>query len=260
MNNYKLKNKKAIVTGASRGIGAAIAKKLASEGCEVAVLYNNSRFEAEKVANNIIENGGKAKVYKCDVSDVHSVNFVVKEILANMGGIDILVNNAGRMINGNILSQPIEDLKEMMEINVYSIIYFTKALIKYFRENGSIVNIASNSGIGTALEDYTYYSITKTAVIALTKRLAYDLRKYNIRVNAIAPGTIDTDLIRANKTEEEIRHIFEFRSSKTILGRVGNVDEIASIVLFLVSADASFITGQVIVADGGRFDYLSHSI
>ena len=260
MNNYRLENKKAIVTGASRGIGASIAKKLASEGCEVAVLYNNSRSEAEKVVNNIIENGGKAKVYKCDVSDVHSVNFVVKEILADMGGIDILVNNAGRMINGNILSQPIEDLKEMMEINVYSIIYFTKALIKYFRENGSIVNIASNSGIGTALEDYTYYSITKAAVIALTKRLAYDLRKYNIRVNAIAPGTIDTDLIRSNKTEEEIRHIFESRSSKTILGRVGNVDEIASIVVFLVSADASFITGQVIVADGGRFDYLSHSI
>ena len=110
------------------------------------------------------------------------------------------------------------------------------------------------------MEEYTYYSITKSAFIALTKRLAHDPRKYNIRVNAIAHGTIDTGLIRANKTEEEIRHIFESMSSKTILGRVDNLDKIASIVVFLVYADASFITGQVIVANGGRFDYLSHSI
>ncbi|MEM3791013.1 MAG: glucose 1-dehydrogenase [Thermoproteota archaeon] len=260
INNFSLTGKNAIITGASRGIGAEIARKLAGEGCKVAVLYNRSKSDAEKVVRDIVNSGGKAREYKCDVSDIHSVSSIMDEILEDMGEIDILVNNAGKMINGNILTEPIESLKEMMEVNVYSIIYFVKALIKHFNSGGSsIVNIASNAGIGTALENYTYYSITKAAVIALTKRLAFDLRGYKIRVNAVAPGTIDTDLIKTGKSLEEINEMIKSRATKTELGRIGKPEEIASVVLFLVSDQSSFINGQVIVADGGRFDYLSHS-
>lgn len=262
MNNAgKLCGKKAIVTGASRGIGAAIAKRFAFEGCEVAILYHKSESEAKDVIDSIIKAGGKARSYRCDVSNPDSVNLVTNKILDSFGRIDILVNNAGKMINDDVLLLSVDSLKDMMETNVYSAIYFLQALAENFRHNGGcIVNIASNAGIGTSLEGYTYYAVSKAALIALTKRLAFDLRSFDIRVNAVAPGTIDTELMRSGKTEEEIKKIYESRSSTTILRRVGNPEEIASIVLFLVSEDASFITGQVIVADGGRFDYLSHSI
>ena len=259
-NAGKLDGKKAIITGASRGIGAAIAKKFALEGCEVAILYHNHESEAKELVKNIIESGGKARTYKCDVSDPHSVNLVTSEILEAFERIDILVNNAGIMINSDVLETSIDSLKKMMETNVYSIVYFTQALASNFRNNGGcIVNIASNAGIGTALEKHSYYAVSKAAVIALTKRLAFDLRALKVRVNAIAPGTVDTELMRSGKTEEEIKRIYESRASKAILGRISNPEEIASIALFLASQDSSFVTGQVIVADGGRFDYLSHS-
>ncbi len=260
-NAGKLEGKKAIISGASRGIGAAIAKKFALEGCEVAILYHFHESEANILVKNIIKDGGKARAYKCDVSNPRSVNIVTNKILEFFGRIDILVNNAGIMINSDVLESSIGPFKKMIETNVYSIIYFTQALASNFRNNGGcIVNIASNAGIGTALDKYTYYAVSKAAVIALTKRLAFDLRALNIRVNAIAPGTVDTELIRAGKTEEEIKKVYESRSSKAILRRIGNPEEIASIALFLASEDSSFITGQVIVADGGRFDYISHSL
>ncbi len=254
--------KKAIITGSSRGIGAAIAKKFALEGCEVAILYHHHESEAKLLVKNIIKAGGMAKAYKCDVSNSRSVNIVTRKILEFFGEIDILINNAGIMINSDVLETSIDPLKKMMDTNVYPIIYFTQALASNFKKigKGCIINIASNAGIGTALDKYTYYAVSKAAVIALTKRLAFDLRDLNIRVNAIAPGTVDTELIRSGKNEKEIKKIFESRSSKTILRRIGIPEEIASIALFLASEEASFITGQVIVADGGRFDYLSHSL
>jgi len=258
---YLLKGKNAIVTGGSRGIGSGIAKILASEGCNVAIIYKSHEDDAKKIVKEIELKNGKANIFKCDISKEKQVNEVVEEILKNYKKIDILVNNAGIMMNGDIFSMKINIFKKIMETNLYSIIYFVKSLSENFKKyGGNIVNIASNSGLGTALDGYTYYSVSKAAVIALTKRLAYDFRNYNVRVNAVAPGTIDTDLMRIGKTKDEIEKIYSSRAEHTILKRVGNVNEIASVVLFLVSDLASFITGQTIVVDGGRFDYLSHGI
>ncbi|MEM0136589.1 MAG: glucose 1-dehydrogenase [Thermoplasmatales archaeon] len=255
----KLNGKTAIVTGASGGIGAKIAERFAREGCRVAIIFRNSWDDAENLLKHIEADGGSAALFRCDVSRKNEVDRVVNDILSEFGRVDVLVNNAGRMILGDPLSMSIDLLKEMMETNVYSILYFVQALSKQFKTNGgSIINIGSNAGIGTALEGYTYYSVTKAAVIALTRRLSFDFRGYGVRVNCIAPGTIDTALVRGGKTDAEIEEMFNTRSKNSVLGRVGNPDEIASVALFLATDDSSFVTGQTITVDGGRFDYLSH--
>jgi Dehydrogenases with different specificities (related to short-chain alcohol dehydrogenases) len=173
----------------------------------------------------------------------------------------VLVNNAGIMH-----LMPFEEYNEelfnrMIDVNVKGIIYTTLEFLPQLkRTKGVIINIASNAGIGTAFEGTTYYAITKASVIILTKRMAFELGKYGIRVNAIAPGWVETDMTTANRSPEEVEKVKALVRSRTMLNMTGVPEDIANVTLFLASEDARYITGQTIVADGGRIDYLTHGV
>lgn len=253
-----LHGKTAIVTGASKGIGSEICRKLAANGSMVFGFFRSDERSAKRVEEKIVSAGGSCELIKCDISDQSEYRKKLKEILERTETVDILVNNAGIIEPSNPLDDGISSLERMMSVNVYPILYAVQELRSTWISNGGrILNIASNAGIGTALDGYTYYAVAKAAVMTLTRRLAFDLRKYGTRVNAIAPGTIDTDMMRSGRSTDQIRETYLQRSKNTELDRVGKPEEIAEIALFLVSDSSSFITGQVIVADGGRFDYLS---
>ena len=246
-----------LVTGGSRGIGRAIAIKFAEEGAKVAVNYNKS---VEK-AYELKERYPNIEVFKADVSIRDEVRGMIKGIHDKLGAIDILVNNAGVLDFRSFEDYDDKAVRYMMDVNLYGVIYTTlEALDDLKRNRGVIINIASNAGIGTAFEGTTYYAVSKAGVIMLTKRLAYELGKYGIRVNAVAPGWVETDMTIGGKTLDEIKTIEEVIKGKTMLNMVGKPEYIADIVLFLASEKSRFITGQVIVADGGRIDNLIHSV
>jgi 3-oxoacyl-[acyl-carrier protein] reductase len=254
----KLKNKVSLITGASRGIGEKIAMKFSSEGSNIILNYNKSDERAWEICRKIREIGVECFQFKADVSKINDVDQMVKKSLEVFNKVDILVNNAGIMVTGT--NNP-ADLEKMMRVNLYSMVYTIEALRENFIKNGGkIINIASVAGIVTSLVGTTYYSITKGAVITLTRRYAFDLGRYRVNVNAIAPGYIETDLTRSGKSEEEWRSIVKEISSKTALGRIGRPEDIANVALFLAPEDSDFITGQIIVVDGGRQDFFTHSI
>ncbi|MGC8663654.1 MAG: SDR family NAD(P)-dependent oxidoreductase [Thermoplasmata archaeon] len=254
----KLENRISLVTGGSRGIGKATALRFASEGSKIILNYKSNDEEAEATCNEIKKFKVECLKAKYDVSKSTDANTLVKKSLEHFGRVDILFNNAGLMITNTF---GVDDFDQMIKTNLYSIIYIIEGLKKNFMKNGGkIINVSSVAGIVTALEGTTYYSITKGAVITLTRRYAFELGKYGVNVNGIAPGYIETDLTRKGKSDEEWNKIIESISKKTILGRIGKPDDIARVALFLASNDSDFITGQVIVADGGRIDYITHSL
>lgn len=254
----RLDGKISLVTGASRGIGRAIAISLAYEGSDVVINYMKSEEGAKKLCGEIEKMGRKCLPVMADVSKRDDVERMVNLALHTFGKVDVLVNNAGIMLTG---TYAMDDLEKMMRVNLYSMVNTIESLRNNFiRNGGKIVNIASVAGIVTSLENTTLYSITKGAVITLTRRYAFDLGRYGVNVNAIAPGYIETDMTRAGKTEEEWRKTVSEISSKTALGRIGKPEDIASVAVFLSSSDSNFITGQVIVVDGGRMDFFTHSL
>ena len=198
---------------------------------------------------------------RCDVSRRDEVRKAAEIVRDRFGDVNVLINNAGIMY-----LMPLEEFNEelfdrMMGVNVKGIIYMTLELLPQLkRTRGVIINIASNAGIGTAFEGTTYYAITKASVITLTKRMAFELGKYGIRVNAIAPGWVETDMTTANRSPEEIEKAKVLVRSRTMLNMTGVPEDIANVALFLASEDARYITGQTIVADGGRIDYLTHGV
>lgn len=251
----RLNNKVALITGGSKGIGRSIALKFREEGAQVLITYNTSREMAENLTDKGIE------IKKCDVTNRSEVREAVAFAREKFGRLDILVNNAGIMLN-----MPFEEFDElkvrkMIDTNVMGLIYSTLESLEMLQESqGKIINIASNAGIGTAFNNTTFYSMTKAAVINLTKRMAFDLSKYRIRVNAIAPGWIETDMTTFARRPEETGRIKEFLKSNTTIGRYGNVDDVSKVAIFLASDDSEYMNGQVLLVDGGRIDYLSHSI
>ncbi|MGC8582772.1 MAG: glucose 1-dehydrogenase [Thermoproteus sp.] len=253
-----LSGKVALVTGASRGIGAAIARELRSRGARVAINYNSSREAAEALRREL---GEGAEIFKADVSKRQEVKKMVEDVARTFGGLDIVVNNAGVME-----LMPFEQLDEerfdrMWYINVKGPIYVTLEALPYLkRSRGVVINIASIAGLGTALTNTTYYAVTKAAVIMLTRRLAFDLAPYGIRVNAVAPSWIETDLTTRGRTREEVERAKSDIVNRTALRSVATPSDIAKAVAFLASDEARFITGQVLVVDGGRIDYLTHSV
>ena len=242
-----LENKIALVTGAGRGIGRAIAIALAKEGAEVVINYNGSEERAKEVKQTIEENGGKASIYKCNVSDFAASEAMMKDIVKEYGHLDILVNNAGITKDGLIMKMKEEDFDSVLNVNLKgtfnTIRHSARQMLK--QRSGKIINISSVSGI-LGNVGQANYAASKAGVIGLTKTMARELGSRGITVNAIAPGFVDTEMTEV--LSEEIR---ENACKQIILGRFGKPEDIANTAVFLASDKADYITGQVISVDGG---------
>lgn len=240
-------NKTAIVTGGSRGIGAAVSSLLADNGYNVLINYNTSADAALALKSDITYKGSNAEIYRCDVSDGEMVDSMIEFCVNTFGSLDLLVNNAG--IAGQKLFTEItdDDWSRMLSVDLTGVFNCCRAASKYMikKHSGSIVNISSMWGIGGASCE-VHYSAAKAGVIGLTKALAKELGPSGIRVNCIAPGVIDTEM-NSKLSPEDIAGLAE----ATPLCRIGKPLEVASVVEFLASDKASFITGQTISVDGG---------
>ena len=241
-----LKGKRALVTGASRGIGAAIAKALAAEGAVVAITYEKSAEAAGEVVNAIKAIGRRAAAILADSADAAAVQASVEKTVAELGGLDILVNNAGILRLSPVKDISLEDINALLNVNVRAPIVASKAAIPHLGNGGRIINIGSffadkvPGGAGLPV-----YALTKSALTAFSQGLARELGPSDITVNVVQPGSIDTDMNPAHGPFGEILR------SITALGRYGKVEDIANIVTFLASPKAQYITGTTLTVDGG---------
>ncbi|MBX9688021.1 MAG: glucose 1-dehydrogenase [Candidatus Obscuribacterales bacterium] len=245
----KLENKVAVVTGASKGIGAGIAAHLAAEGAAVVVNYASSKAGADKVVDEIKKKGGKAIAIQGDMSKPEDIARLFAESKKAFGRLDILVNNAGVYEFVPLEEVNEEHFHKLFNLNVLGLLLSTREALKYFDANGgSVVNISSVAST-YAPATASVYSATKAAVDAITKSLSKELGPRKIRVNSINPGMVMTEgLQSAGFTESEFRQSIE---SQTPLGRIGTTDDIAPAVVFLSSSDSSWVTGENIVIAGG---------
>lgn len=245
----KLAGKVALVTGASKGIGAAIALHLANEGALVAVNYNSSKEGADRVVTEIVSKGGKAIAVYGNLSKPEEIKNIVDETKTSLGAIDILVNNAGVYEFSPLDNITPEHFHKQFNLNVLGLLLITQEAARAFNEKGgSIVNVSS--GVSTITPpNSAVYTATKGAVDALTMVLSKELAARNIRVNAVNPGMIATEgVVTAGFHEGDMRNWIE---SITPMGRIGTVDEIASVVTFLASSDAAYVTGETLHITGG---------
>jgi 3-oxoacyl-[acyl-carrier protein] reductase len=244
------KGRVAIVTGASRGIGRAIATKLAEEGARVVINYNSSSKEAEDLQRQIAEEGGESITYKADVSNSKDVGGLVDATMRKFGRVDILVNNAGIVFRKKILEATEEDWDRTMDVNLKSVFLCCKAVapIMIGQKRGKIVNVSSISGVNgpPSAVEIPDYTASKAGVIGLTRALAVDLAPM-VNVNVVCPGAVETDML-ATMTEQARTA----RIAETPLRRFGRPEEIAAAVLFLASDDSDFVTGETLVVSGGR--------
>ena len=240
-----LKGKNAVITGGSRGIGRAIALKLAEEGANIAVIYNGSKEGAEATCTEARVYGVEAHSYKCNVSDFIEVKEVLDRILTKMNRVDILINNAGITKDGLIYSMKEEAFDTVVDTNLKGVFNTIKHLSGHFIKNraGRIINISSIAGI-IGNPGQANYSASKAGVIGLTKAVAKELGSRGINCNAIAPGFIDTEMTEKLPKKEELVKAIP-------LGHVGKVEDVAELALFLASDKAAYITGEVIRVDGG---------
>lgn len=250
MTNHKV----ALVTGSSRGIGKAIALRLARDGCAVAINYRERRQEAEQVADAIRQHGGEAAVIGADLAIPGDCAALVAEACRTLGPIRILVNNAGIMRRGDLLDFDFAEMGPMRSVNVDGLVHVTRAAATIMQPLGwgRIINLTSVAAIGTAMAGTTFYAATKAAVIALTRRFALDLGPSGITVNAIAPGFILTEMAAASG------HNFDAVAQKAMMRRIGKPEDIAATAAFLASEEAGFMTAQVLTVDGGRTDFIAH--
>ena len=255
---FDFKNKVAVVTGSSRSIGRSIALALARGGCAVTINYSKSRDEAEEVVNTIRQMGGKAIAVKCDVSKREEVENMFTATVNAFDKVDILVNNAGVGDAASFLEITDEIWDKNMEVNLRGVFLCTQIAARSMVERGygKIVNISSNSGFGIAMPGDTSYAVSKAGVIQLTKSSAFELGRHNINVNCVAPGAIDTDMLRGNRSDEEYEKVLEGRRNATSLGITGTPEDIANAVLFFASDKSRYITGKILLVDGGRRDFL----
>ncbi|EMR73938.1 dehydrogenase of unknown specificity, short-chain alcohol dehydrogenase like [Thaumarchaeota archaeon SCGC AB-539-E09] len=255
---FDFKDKVAVVTGSSRSIGRSIALALARCGCAVTINYRKSRDEAEEVVNSIRQMGGKAIAVKCDVSKREEVENMFTATINAFNKVDILVNNAGIGWVESLLETTDEIWNKNMEINLKGVFLCTQIAARHMvdRGYGKIVNISSNSGFGIAMPGDTSYAVSKAGVIQLTKSSAFELGRHNINVNCVAPGAIDTDMLRGNRSDEEYEKVLEGRRNATSLGITGTPEDIANAVLFFASDKSRYITGKILLVDGGRRDFL----
>lgn len=242
-----LSGKTAIITGASRGIGAEIARKMAEAGAKIVVNYSGSQAKAESVVEEIKSNGGEAIAVKADVADAVAVKAMVEQTMQTFGSVDILVNNAGITRDNLMMRMKDDEWDDVINTNLKGVFICTKAVTRQMmkQRSGRIVNIASIVGVmGNAGQ--ANYVAAKAGVIGLTKTTARELASRNITANAVAPGFITTDM--TDKLGEDIQ---KSMLAQIPLGRFGKPEEVAKAALFLASDDASYMTGQTLHLDGG---------
>ena len=244
-NSGKLEGKVAVVTGGSRGIGAAIARRLAADGASVAITYAKDAKAASAVVEAIGNQGGKAVAIQADAVDVKAVAGAIERTVETFGQIDILVNNVGTAIPKTFEETTLEELDRLIDINVRGVFVATQAALKHIKSGGRIIMIGSCVGERTMTPGLVPYSATKGAVKMFTQGLSREVGTRGITVNNIQPGPIDTDLNPVSGDWAEPQKV------NTALGRYGSVDEVAALVAFAAGPEASYITGANLTVDGG---------
>ncbi len=244
-----LEGKSAIVTGGSLGIGTAVALKLAQYGADVAINYRKHKEEADKVSEEIQGMGRKGLAVQADVSNFQDADNMVKKVVDEFGKIDILVNNAGINWDGVIWKMEEKQWDTVIDINLKGYFNYIRAVAPIFREqkSGKIINVTSINGIRGKFGQ-SNYSASKAGIIGLTKTVAKELGKYGINVNAVAPGLIETEMIK--NAPESVR---EKALEEITLKRIGTPEEVSDVIAFLCSNEGKFITGEVIKVDGGQY-------
>lgn len=240
-----LDGKRALVTGASRGIGAAIALALAENGADVAFTYQRSADKANAVAKSIESTGRRAIAIQADSADPDAIPRAVSDAVAALGGLDILVNSVAIGHSGTIADLDVRDYQTLMDVNVRAPVLFAKAVIPHLAEGGRIISIGSGLGERVPFPGVTAYAMSKSALTSFTRGLSRELGPNGITVNLVQPGSVDTDANPADGAAAD------FQRSLTSLGRFGEPREIANAVVFLASPAASVITGATLTADAG---------
>jgi 3-oxoacyl-[acyl-carrier protein] reductase len=241
----KLSGKTALVTGASRGIGAAIAKRLAADGATVAITYTKGADAAAQVVKEIESAGGKAIAIQADAADAKAVTNAVEQTVSTFGRLDVLVNNAGTAIPKPFEEATLEEMDRVIDINLRGVFIATQAALKHLRDGGRIITIGSCVGERMGTPGLVAYAATKGAVKMFTQGLAREVGARGITVNNVQPGPIDTDLNPAAGDWAEPQ------LANTALKRYGHVDDIAAMVAFVAGPEASYITGTSLTVDGG---------
>jgi 3-oxoacyl-[acyl-carrier protein] reductase len=240
-----LTNKTALVTGASRGIGAAIAKRLAADGASVAITYSKGAAAAAQVVKDIERVGGKAVAFQADASDAKAVTAAVEKIVKTFGRLDILVNNAGTAIPKPFEEAALEELDRVIDINLRGVFIATQAALKHLQDGGRIISIGSCVGERMMTPGLVAYAATKGAVKMFTQGLSREVGSRGITVNNVQPGPIDTDLNPADGDWATPQ------IANTALKRYGHVEDIAALVAFVAGPEARYITGANLTVDGG---------
>ena len=241
----KLEEKTALITGGSRGIGAAIAKRLAADGANVAITYTKGADAAAAVVKEIERAGGKAIAIQADAADAEAVKAAIEKTVATFGRLDVLVNNAGTAIPKTFEETTLEELDRVMDINLRGVFVATQAALKHMKSGGRIVTIGSAVGERVLTPGLVPYAATKGAVKIFTQALAREVGSRGITVNNVQPGPIDTDLNPAAGDWAVPQ------KAATALNRYGHVDDIASMVAFVAGPEASYVTGANLTVDGG---------
>src|SRR6266849_4978945 len=251
-----LQGKTALVTGASRGIGRAIALRLARDGSAVGINYRERATAAESLATEIRNGGGRALPVSADIGDARAVRAMIEKLEREYGPVEILVNNAGVFRRGDLADFDYSEMEGMRRTNVDGLVNVTRAVAPGMqaRRFGRIVNLTSIAAHGTAMAGTTFYAATKAAVSVPTRRFAMDLGPHGITVNAVAPGFIATEMAGGGRSAEEMQAVVKRFADLAMVGRVGRPEDIANAVAYLASPDSGFITAQVMVVDGGRMD------
>jgi 3-oxoacyl-[acyl-carrier protein] reductase len=243
--SYSLSSKRALVMGGSRGIGAAVVRRLAADGAQVAFTYSSSPDAAQKLVSEIEARGGRAFALQADSGDVAQVQAAVDAAAARLGGLDVLVNNAGILMLAPITDFAPADFDRMLAVNVRSVFFAVQRAIRHMQRGARIINIGSNTAARVGHAQSSVYALTKAAVSSMTRGLAYDLGPLGITINAVQPGPTATDMTPGEGP------MAEYLKGAIPLGRLAAPEEVADFVAYLAGGNASFIHGAGLTMDGG---------